>query len=269
VNTLAHISDLHFGAESPDVVEGLREDLLSLAPSLLVVSGDLTQRARRREFEAARTFLDLIPSPKLVVPGNHDIPLLDLARRFAFPLARFRRYIDPATDPFFATDALAVLGLNTARSNTWKDGRVSPEQIEAVRRRLGRLPATVVKVLVTHHPFLPPPGDPSPPLVGRAAEALQAAEASGVDLLLAGHLHHGYTGDIRSHHGAIKRAILVAQAGTATSHRLRNEANSYNVIQVSPERLSFSLRVWCGKAFKETRCGEYLKSAAGWQRSDG
>jgi 3',5'-cyclic AMP phosphodiesterase CpdA len=126
-----------------------------------------------------------------------------------------------------------------------------------------------VKVLVTHHPFLPPPGDPSPPLVGRAAEALQAAEASGVDLLLAGHLHHGYTGDIRSHHGAIKRAILVAQAGTATSHRLRNEANSYNVIQVSPERLGFSLRVWCGQAFKETRCDEYLKSAAGWQRSDG
>ena len=125
MTTLAHISDLHFGAESPEVVEGLVEDLASIEPSLLVVSGDLTQRARRKEFAAARLFLDRIPSLRLVVPGNHDIPLFDLVRRFASPLARFRRYIDPDVDPFFSTDTVAVLGMNTARSNTWKDGRVS------------------------------------------------------------------------------------------------------------------------------------------------
>ncbi len=143
--------------------------------------------------------------------------------RFARPLARFRRYIDEEVDPFFSTDALAVLGMNTARSNTWKDGRISLAQIDGLRRRLGPLPPHVSKVLVTHHPFLPPPGDPSPPLVGRAAEALQAAEACGVDLVLAGHLHRGYTGDIRTHHVDIRRGILVAQAGTAVSHRVRNE----------------------------------------------
>ena len=102
---------------------------------------------------------------------------------------------------------------------------------------------------MTHHPFLPPPGDPSPPLVGRAAEALQAAEACGVDLVLAGHLHRGYTGDIRTHHVGIRRGILVAQAGTAISHRVRNEANSYNVIRLSPQRLGFALRVWDGQGF--------------------
>jgi 3',5'-cyclic AMP phosphodiesterase CpdA len=265
MTTLAHISDLHFGAESPEVVEGLVDDLRSVEPSLVVVSGDLTQRARRKEFAAARLFLDRIPSPRLVVPGNHDIPLFDLVSRFARPLARFRSYIDADVDPFFSTDDVAVVGMNTARSNTWKDGRVSAAQIDGLRRRLGPLPPHVLKVLVTHHPFLPPPWDPSPPLVGRAAEALRAAEACGVDLMLAGHLHHGYTGDVRTHHVAIRRAILVAQAGTATSHRVRNEANSYNVIRCSPERLGFSLRVWDGRRFQESRFVEYVKSGADWR----
>ena len=269
MTTLAHISDLHFGAESPEVVEGLLEDLRSVEPSLVVVSGDLTQRARRKEFAAARLFLDRIPSPRLVVPGNHDIPLFDLVRRFARPLARFRSYIDEDVDPFFSTDGLAVLGMNTARSNTWKDGRVSTAQIDELRRKLGPLPPHVVKVLVTHHPFLPPPWDPSPPLVGRAAEALRAAEACGVDLMLAGHLHHGYTGDVRTHHVGIRRAILVAQAGTATSHRVRNEANSYNVIRLSPQRLGFSLRVWEGECFQEARFVEYVKSGADWRPTQG
>jgi len=264
MTTLAHISDLHFGAESPEVVEGLLEDIVSVEPSLVAVSGDLTQRARRKEFAAARRFLDRIPFPRLVVPGNHDIPLFDLVTRFARPLARFRRYIHEDVDPFFSTDAVAVLGMNTARSNTWKDGRVSAAQIDDLRRRLCPLPPHVAKVLVTHHPFLPPPGDLSPPLVGRAAEALRVAEACGVDLVLAGHLHRGYTGDIRTHHVGIRRAILVAQAGTATSHRVRNEANSYNVIRLSPQRLGFSLRVWDDKGFREARFVEYVKSGSDW-----
>ncbi len=265
MTTLAHISDLHFGAESPEIVEGLLEDLASVEPSLVVASGDLTQRARRKEFLAASLFLARIPFPKLVVPGNHDIPLFDIVSRFARPLARFRRYIGQDVDPFFSTDAVAVLGMNTARSNTWKDGRLSAAQIDNLRRRLCPLPPHVAKVLVTHHPFLPPPGDPSPPLVGRAAEALRAAETCGVDLVLAGHLHRGYTGDIRTHHVDIRRAILVAQAGTATSHRIRNEANSYNVIRLSPQRLGFSLRVWDGRSFQEARVVEYVKSGSDWR----
>jgi 3',5'-cyclic AMP phosphodiesterase CpdA len=172
-------------------------------------------------------------------------------------------------DPFFSTDAVAVLGMNTARSNTWKDGRISLAQIDALRRRLCALPAHTSKVLVTHHPFLPPPGDPSPPLVGRAAEALLAAEACGVDLVLAGHLHRGYTGDIRTHHVDIRRGILVAQAGTAVSHRVRDEANSYNVIRLSPRRLAFSLRVWDVRAFHEARFVEYVKSGHDWRQTPG
>ncbi len=262
--TIAQISDLHFGAEHPEVVEGLLRDLEEVAADLVVVSGDLTQRARRSEFMAARAFLNRISCPKLVVPGNHDIPLFDLLNRFLRPLVRFRRYIHEDVDPFLLSGGVAVMGLNTARSNTWKDGRISAGQIESLQARFSSAPPGVLKVLVTHHPFLPPPGDPSPPIVGRAMEALRAAEACGVDLVLAGHLHHGYTGDVRTHHTGIRRAILVAQAGTATSHRVRHEPNSYNVILAEPERLRFSLRVWDGKRFVETLTAEYVKSGPDW-----
>ena len=269
MTTLAHISDLHFGAESLEVVEGLVQDLAAVKPSLLIVSGDLTQRARRKEFIAARQFLDRIQCPRLVVPGNHDIPLFDVFNRLLRPLVRFRRYINEDVDPYFLGETFAVMGLNTARSNTWKDGRVGESQIDELRKTLLPLPPHIFKVVVTHHPFLPPPGDASPPLVGRAAEALQAAEASGVDLMLAGHLHHGYTGDIRTHHAGIKRSILVAQAGTATSHRVRNEPNTYNVIRLAPARVGFSVRGWDGRRFEGSGVIEYDKSSDGWQSANG
>ena len=262
---IAHVSDLHFGAEQPEVVEGLIQDLARVAPTLAVVSGDLTQRARRKEFQDARRFLDRIACQRLVVPGNHDIPLFDVFNRFLRPLARFRRYINEEVDPLVIADGVAVMGLNTARSNTWKDGRISPAQIEALRSRLGALSENLVKIVVTHHPFVPPPGDPSPPIVGRAREALLAAEACGVDVVLAGHLHHGYTGDVRTHHASIRRAILVAQAGTATSHRVRHEPNSYNVIRIGEKRLLFSLRLWNGNRFEETRTAEFVKKGGDWE----
>jgi 3',5'-cyclic AMP phosphodiesterase CpdA len=266
VTLIAHVSDLHFGAHTPAVVDGLRDELNSASPALLAVSGDLTQRARTSQFLAARRFLDAIACPKVVVPGNHDVPLFDVVRRFARPLARFRRYIDPEVDPFHADGGLAVLGLNTARSNTWKDGRLSLAQIERIRRTLCPLPPATVKVLVTHHPFLPPPWDPSPPLVGRAGLALRAAEDCGVDLVLSGHLHHGYTGDIRSHHVDVRRSILVAQAGTATSHRVRREPNSYNLVRIEPKRIGFGLRVWDGGLFRETGSVEYVRTGSEWRR---
>jgi len=262
---IAHLSDLHFGREDPRLVEALVRDLAAARPDLLAVSGDLTQRARGREFAAARAFLDRIEVPRLVVPGNHDIPLLDLFRRFSRPLARYRRYIADETDPFLATARLAALGVNTARSNVWKNGRLSQAQIDSIRSRFCPLPADVFKVLVAHHPFLPPPDDPAPPLVGRGPEALRVAEECGVDLILSGHLHRGFTGDIRAHHVTMRRSILVAQAATATSHRTRNEANGYNLIRFDSPQLEFTQLAWDGQAFRPTRRARYERLGADWR----
>ena len=225
--TIAHISDLHFGKEDPPVAEALLTELQARGPRLVAVSGDLTQRAREREFRAARAFLDRLPGVVLVVPGNHDVPLWDVVSRFTRPLHRYRRHLTPDLAPFFHQEDLAVMGVNTARSWTFKNGRISWEQIEQIRARFAPLPERVFKVLVTHHPFVPSPGDPDPAVVGRGFQALQAAEAAGVDLLLAGHLHLGFSGDVRAHHLSIKRSMLVARrappsrCGRAASQHLQ------------------------------------------------
>ncbi len=246
MKTIAHISDLHFGVEDTPVAEELYRDLCALSPALVVVSGDLTQRARRHQFSKARHYLERLPFPTLVVPGNHDVPLYDVARRFLSPLTRYRTFISPELNPFYRTPEMAVLGLNTARSLTWKNGRISLEQMSLIRRKFTSLPGSLFRVVVTHHPFIPPPDEPqrAVQLVGRANRAVQALDECKVDLLLSGHLHHGYTGDVRTFYPAARRSIIVVQAGTAISRRLRQEPNAYNLIAFEDRTLLISVRVW-------------------------
>jgi 3',5'-cyclic AMP phosphodiesterase CpdA len=272
MRTIAHISDLHFGRTDQRIVEGLAADLARRSPSLLVVSGDLTQRARRRQYAAAASFLHRLPSPQLVVPGNHDIPLYDVVRRFFFPLERYRRQITDDFLPVFQDDEMIVLGINTARSFTfalngfWKDGRISPEQLDDVRRRMCGLPETLFKVVVTHHPFIPPPNERVHGIVHGAAEALNVLVDCGVDLLLAGHLHMGYCGDVCTHHKAVKRSMLSVQAGSATSTRRRGEPNAYNWITLRPGGITLDVYAWDGQRFSLFATSQFTRADGIWRR---
>jgi 3',5'-cyclic AMP phosphodiesterase CpdA len=267
MKTIAHLSDLHFGTEDPAMADVLLGELNRLAPSLVVVSGDLTQRARTREFEAASHWLGQIDSPSLVVPGNHDIPLYDVARRFAAPLHRYAKHITPDLNPFFANEGLAVLGINTARSLTWKSGRISAEQVRKIGHTMGNVEEGIFKILVTHHPFIPPPGEAAAgiDLVRHAARALPVIDACKVDLLLAGHLHHGYTGDVRAFYPATKRSVIVAQAGTAISRRVRSEPNAYNFITLEKERIAIDVWVWRGASFEPAVRTVYRLEGEEWR----
>ena len=196
---IAHISDLHFGRVNESVAAGLLHDITRIGPDLIVVSGDLTQRARRAEFEKARAFLDQMHFPKLVVPGNHDIPLYDIIRRFLVPLKRYEEIITSGMMPLYLDNEIAVLGINTARSFTWKEGRISTEQIAEMKEKLCSLSPDLLKIVVTHHPFIPPPGSAGVQIVGRALRALDIIDECAIDLLLAGHLHDAYSSDIRTY----------------------------------------------------------------------
>ncbi|PWC32456.1 metallophosphoesterase [Azospirillum sp. TSO35-2] len=263
---LAHISDLHFGRIDQRVVDGLLADLTAQSPDMIVISGDLVQRAKPRHFEEARAFLDRLPFPYMVVPGNHDIPVYNVFRRFTNPFGHYRRYISSDFSPLHVDDELAVLGINTARPviMDFSEGRMNHRQIERVREVFCDMPDTVFKVLFTHHPFLPPPDLPRTRLVGRHKLVLPALEHCGVDLLLAGHLHKAYSGDIMSFHTQVARSILVAQASTATSTRLRNEANAYNLITVDQPQVTFEVRSWEGAFFTGGLVSTYRKHGQRW-----
>lgn len=244
MRTIVHLSDLHFGRTDPAVLEPLLATIAAIEPEVVVVSGDLTQRARSAEFRQARDFLQLIATAKVIVPGNHDVPLYRVWERFLSPLGKFKRHFGGDLTPSFVDAEIAVVGINTARSLTFKGGRINDEQMAEIHRLLDPIDDSVLKIVVTHHPFDLPddPGDVK--LVGRARAAMEVFARCGVDILLAGHFHTSQSGDTSARHDLSGYAALVVQAGTATSTRGRGEENSFNVLRVTSDEASIERRTW-------------------------
>src|SRR5258708_38228365 len=212
--TLVHPSDLHFGRVDERLIAPLISAVAEINPDLVAVSGDLTQRARSHQFREARAFLDRLPQPQIVVPGNHDVPLHNVFARFAQPLDKYRRYITDDLQPFFANREIAVIGVNTARSLTVKGGRVNPKQVASNREKLCPLSDDVVKIVVTHHPFDLPEVHHESDLAGRAEMAMTSLAECGADVFLAGHLHLSHTGHTAKRYKIKRHSALVVQAGT-------------------------------------------------------
>lgn len=265
MRTLVHLSDLHFGRVDAALLDPLRDLIHRIAPSVVVVSGDLTQRAKSEEFEAAKVWLDTLPGPQIIVPGNHDISLYNVFRRFIHPLDRYKRYITDDLDPCYIDDEIAVLGVNTARSLTIKDGRLNKEQVGKIRETLAGLSPDLTRVIVTHHPF-DLPGAKERDMVDRADMAMQAFSELGVDLLMAGHLHLSHAGNTQARYKISEYAALVVQAGTATSTRERGEVNSFNVIRIEPQRIEVDRYGWdtVHKAFQLMATEKFMRSGNIW-----
>lgn len=268
MRTIVHLSDLHFGRIDEATLGPVVSAAEAAGPDLVAVSGDLTQRAREEQFRAARAFLDALPRPQIIVPGNHDVPLYRVWERFLAPLDKYRRLITEDLEPYYADDEIAVVGINTARSLTFKNGRVSERQVERIRRHLCALADDVTKVVVTHHPFDVPAGHAAGDLVGRAALAMQALARCGADVLLAGHLHVGHTGHTAERYKIAGHSALVVQAGTATSTRHRGEANSFNVVRVKHPYVQVERLAWRPDdgRFAPSSSETFQHTDAGWSR---
>jgi 3',5'-cyclic AMP phosphodiesterase CpdA len=265
---LLHLSDLHFGAHDERLVEGVDWAVDALKPDLVVISGDFTQRARTEQFKEACAFLEDLRDrghEVLAVPGNHDVPLYDVIRRFLSPLTRYRRFIDETLCPFIELPGVAVLGINTARSLTFKEGRVSEEQVDFIRETFAHTPEESVRVLVTHHPlFALTVGDEVQRAIGRQELALDAIEDAGVDMLLAGHMHHASShdaGDLVTRAGG----TLVVQAGTATSTRVREQEQSFNLIDIADDCVAITVHAWNGDDFKPSDAQRYEWQEGRWK----
>lgn len=233
MSLILQISDTHFGTEVPEVVEALFALTRKLSPDLLVLSGDLTQRARPREFEAARAFMQRLAVRNVVaLPGNHDIPLYNVLQRAFEPYANYKRYFGPDLEPTFESDELLVIGVNTTRNWLITDGMVSSAQIERVSSQLRRARPEQLRVVVTHQPvYVSRPRDRKDLLRGHQA-ALPAWSRAGADLVLGGHIHLPQSHPLGALREDLPRTVWCVQAGTATSARVRWDApNSLNLFR--------------------------------------
>ena len=268
MRTIVHLSDLHFGRVNPALIDPLIRVVREVEPDLIAISGDLTQRARSYQFQQARSFLDTLPKPQIVVPGNHDIPLHNVFARFLEPLTKYKRYITDDLQPAHEDEEMVVIGVNTARSLVFKGGRINQYQVGRLREKFCALGSGVIKVVVTHHPFDLPEGHDERDLVGRARMAMTGLAECGADLFLAGHLHISHTGhtkryNIRGH------SALVVQAGTATSTRERGEANSFNLLRIAYPSISVERLTWnaATRSFAGSSFEQFRHTTEGWIRT--
>lgn len=262
---IAHISDLHFGRHSDAVAEALLRSISDRKPDIIALSGDFTQRAKTSEFIAARDFLNRIPQPKLLVPGNHDVPLYNIFNRFLRPFVKYDFHFAQIGQAgnFYSDEEIAVLGINTARRLTRKNGRVSAEQMTEIAEVLGTLPPSIFKILVTHHPLASPEAPSRLELAGRSVRAMAFVRDAGVHLLLSGHHHRALSGGNAELEGG--GSVLVLHAGTAISTRTRGgAANSYNFVEIAGRTVSVRLMEHIENEFREMSVSHFSFKSNRW-----
>ena len=242
---LLQISDMHFGTEQPAVVEALRVLSHDKKPDVLMVTGDITQRATHEQFSRAKTFCDSLGiAQTLSLPGNHDIPLFNLFSRVLSPYAAYKKAFGATLEPVLITPTLCVATVNTTRWWRHKNGEVSAAQIDRVCRLLSRATAQQLRVVAVHQPVhVLRPQDEHDRLRGWQ-KAVQAWSAAGADIVMGGHIHLPYVCELSSIVSGLNRRMWCVQAGTAVSSRIRREApNSVNLVEFNVESDGLRCRV--------------------------
>ena len=254
MKTVVHLSDLHFGREDRNVVSALIDVVSDVSPAVVAVSGDLTQRARRRQFQRAAGFLEALPYPRVVVPGNHDVPLFNVFARMRDPLGGFRRHIDTNLTPTVVDLPVVVVGLDTTRPSSLKSARVHAGDVERICDYVGQFAGGEVKILVAHHPFDP----------GNYAE-LERLTRCGIDVILTGHLHVSSTSHTAHRHRLSGRSAVVVEAGTATSTRLRETTNAFNLLHIDTDTIVVERHDWIRRTgFALADRQTFVRSQSGW-----
>ncbi|MCU1259080.1 MAG: metallophosphoesterase [Bryobacterales bacterium] len=260
---IVHLSDLHFGWNESKLVKSLSALVTDARPDLTVFSGDFVEHATRAEFQQARAFIQALPEPMLMVPGNHDLPFYNYPRRVRQGLRLYREYITGDLTPFYADEEVAVLGLNTARLWPIRGGSISAEQVREVEARLCPVRGGVVRILVTHHPFDLPQQYGARSLVKHGRAALTRL-ACCLDVLLAGHMHIGASGRVADRFQTPNGSLVFAQAGTAISKRYKGERNSFNVIEIDGRLIRIRKYSWdADQSAYEATIGEIFEFTAG------
>ncbi|MFY2764273.1 metallophosphoesterase family protein [Arenimonas sp. MALMAid1274] len=244
MSLLLQVSDPHFGTERADVVQALAALAETKRPDVLVLSGDITQRARRSQFDAAARLCDRLAIARhVVIPGNHDIPLFDLATRLFNPYRLYRRTFGDALEPELDLPDLLVLAVKTTRRYRHKNGEVSPAQVERVAARLRQAAPGQLRVVVTHQPLDVPYRHEEHNLARGHETAVHAWVQAGADVVMGGHIHLPFIRPLSARYPTLRRRAWCVQAGTAVSTRVRDGLpNSVNLVETTGAGFAFTER---------------------------
>lgn len=243
---VVHLSDTHFGTENPAVVKALLRCLSDLNIDLVIVSGDITQRARAKQFKAAKAFFESLPARRVMsVPGNHDIPLFNLAARLLWPFRNYQTHLCSELQPVHSCDKLWLMCLNTVQPYRHTNGCISMQQADRVAQQLYAAPENAIKVIVAHHPFAVVLRQDSKNLIKGAHNAMNQWSRAGLDLVLGGHIHFPFTAPLNRYFADLQGDPWVIQAGTAISKRIRNNIpNSFFSLKLGQGRMELCVQRW-------------------------
>ena len=269
MRTIVHISDLHFGKTTVALEKALIGALIGRSPDLIVVSGDITQRATASQFDLAHKFFSSLPCPIFLVPGNHDVPLYSVWRRFFHPYALYKKYISEELEPQYEDDEMLVVGVNTVRLLKMMEGRVNEKQIARVKAVFAAAPDKI-KIIVSHHPFNIPAGHRKL-LLARVRHFWKIHMDTGIDLILSGHLHDTLESYQDRAYKLSTPGPLLVQAGTAISTRQRGEKNSFNIITYAAGHIDIDRYEYVSEkqifAIKKTE--HFIRQGKAWVRDIG
>jgi 3',5'-cyclic AMP phosphodiesterase CpdA len=265
MTVILHASDIHFGKADTALTEELLGEINTRKPDLTILSGDFVQTGFASEFKQAQEFIARIKSPVLCVPGNHDIPRTQLFQRFFRPFRRYKKYINPETDPLYESDDLLVAGINTGRPVVphwnWAHGMVGRNQVKRMHEIYKNAPSEKCRIVVCHHPLQHASGVPLKTIVWGGKDLSEALLALNVDLLLTGHVHHASVTLSEDHDSR----LASIGAATATSTRLRDQANGYNLIHIGKDEICIDMMHWAKQGFEKLESHSVKRNHPGRQ----
>ncbi|MEO1243839.1 MAG: metallophosphoesterase [Pseudomonadota bacterium] len=266
MTNIAHVSDIHFGAIDADAAERLADQINAAGVDAIILTGDLTQAGRKREFQAAAAFIRRFRAPVMAVPGNHDAPVYNVGQRMTDPWRRFRAYVQDELRPTARINDVLIIGLNSARragpSLDWSRGRLSAKQLKDASDELRGAEDAVLKLVAFHHPVLPGPGPAGDALINNPARAMHTLSEAGADALLTGHVHIANA----QVHETPAKPIIVAAAGTAASTRLRGEKPSYNLLQWTGVELHVTVQRYERNEFTTEKRFQFSRENGAWRQ---
>ncbi len=260
---ILHVSDLHFGRDRPELLRPLIDTINRLAPDLVAVSGDFTQRARLGQFRAARAFLSKLEPATIAIPGNHDTPLDNLFVRLVTPWKRYRHYIDRRLEPAWEDDEVAVVGVNTVNHWSWQRGKIGRHTVRRICGEFQGNKGRRMHIAMLHHPLEHRP-EVEKRLMRGARSALRRLGDCGADIVLSGHLHTWHARPFAEEEG-----VLFVQAGTGLSTRVRGEPNDFNLLTV--EGRAVTVEQWTAAdgetEFQPSRTARFEKGSGTWRET--